>query len=142
MTDSNESIQQAAALIVHDGRVCLVTASSGRRWILPKGTLERGQSPGECAVIEAWEEAGVRGHVGRRPVAKYAARKWGRQSAVSVFRLEVDAVAADWPERTVRRRRWVSLSQAIAAIDVPEVCELLRDLKNPKRKLEARPAER
>ena len=51
MTDSNESIQQAAALIVHDGRVCLVTASSGRRWILPKGTLERGQSACECAVI-------------------------------------------------------------------------------------------
>ena len=59
-----------------------------------------------------------------------------------VTALEVDAVAADWPERTIRRRRWVSLSQAIAAIDVPEVCELLRDLKNSKRKLEARPAER
>ena len=40
MTNSSGFIRQAAALIEHEGRICLVTASSGRRWILPKGTLE------------------------------------------------------------------------------------------------------
>ena len=41
------------------GRVCLVTASSGRRWIIPKGTLEPSQTGPECAAAEAWEEAGI-----------------------------------------------------------------------------------
>jgi 8-oxo-dGTP pyrophosphatase MutT (NUDIX family) len=136
MNDSAESIRQAAALIVHDGQVCLVTASSGRRWILPKGTLEPGQSAAECAVAEAWEEAGIRGRAGRRAIAKYSARKCGRPSLVSVFRLDLETIAENWPERDVRQRRWVSVAEALAMIDVPEIRELLRGMKKTSNKLE------
>src|SRR5262245_48985916 len=118
MANSPNSVRQAAALIVHAGRICLVTASSGRRWILPKGTLEAGQSAAECAAVEAWEEAGIRGQARRRALTKYESRKWGRPSVVSVFRLDVKSVENRWPERDVRRRRWVTLTQAIAVIDV------------------------
>jgi 8-oxo-dGTP pyrophosphatase MutT (NUDIX family) len=110
-----------------------VTATSGRRWILPKGTLEIGQTLGDCAVTEAWEEAGIHGHVFGDPVARYAARKGARNCEVSVFRLVVERVAADWPERGLRQRRWLTLTQAIAVIDVPEIRDVLRDLLNSKR---------
>lgn len=129
MNPSTAPMQQSAALIVHGGRVCLVTASSGRRWILPKGTLERGQSLAECAVNEAWEEAGIHGRAGRRPLVRYDSRKAGRPCVVSVFRLAVEDIADRWPERGLRRRRWVSITQAIAAIDIPEVRKLLRGMK-------------
>jgi 8-oxo-dGTP pyrophosphatase MutT (NUDIX family) len=135
MNGSDGTIRQAAALIVHHGKVCLVTATSGRRWILPKGTLEPGQSAAECAVAEAWEEAGILGRPGRRAIAKYAARKYGRPCLVSVFRLDVKSIADDWPERDVRRRSWVSVEKALALVDVPAIRELLRELDGASDKL-------
>jgi 8-oxo-dGTP pyrophosphatase MutT (NUDIX family) len=138
MSDASERIRQAAALIVHRDRVCLVTATSGRRWILPKGTLEPGQTAGECAAIEAWEEAGVRGRPARKPLAKYESRKSGRPSIVSVFRLDIQAVESRWPERDLRRRRWVSFARAIALVDVPEIRDLLRAVRKSKRKISPR----
>ena len=134
MNSSTAHVQQSAALIVHAGRVCLVTASSGRRWILPKGTLEPGQTLAECAVMEAWEEAGIHGRAGRRPLARYESRKAGRPCIVSIFRLFVEDIADNWPERDLRRRRWVSISQAIAEVDVAEVRKLLRGLHKRKSK--------
>jgi 8-oxo-dGTP pyrophosphatase MutT (NUDIX family) len=133
MIKSTGAIRQAAALIVHRGRVCLVTASSGRRWIIPKGTLEPSQTGPECAAIEAWEEAGIRGRAGRCPLAKYAGTKCGRPSSVAVYRLEVNRVEESWPERELRLRRWVSVTEAIGIIDVPEIRELLRELLAEKR---------
>jgi 8-oxo-dGTP pyrophosphatase MutT (NUDIX family) len=112
-----------------------VTATSGRRWILPKGTLEPGLSAAECAVAEAWEEAGIRGRPGRRAIAKYSARKYGRPCLVSVFRLDVKSIADDWPERDGRRRRWVSVEKAHALVDVPAIRELLRELDGTSNKL-------
>jgi 8-oxo-dGTP pyrophosphatase MutT (NUDIX family) len=134
MAHSSHAIRQAAALIVHRGRVCLVTASSGRRWIIPKGTLEPSQTGPECAAIEAWEEAGIRGRADRRPLTEYAARKSGHPSVVAVYRLKVNRVEQNWPERDGRLRRWVSVAKAIALIDVPEIRDVLRARKPRKRK--------
>ena len=134
MTGSNGSIRQAAALIIHRGKVCLVTASSGRRWIIPKGTLEPGQTAEQCAAIEAWEEAGIRGRVRGRVLTRYDAVKCGQRCKVAVYRLDVRRIDADWPERDCRRRRWVSFAQAIATVDVPEIRELLRELGRSKSK--------
>ena len=132
MNEPMECIRQAAALIIHGGRVCLITSSSGRRWILPKGTLEHGQSPGECAAQEAWEEAGIEGRPESRPVARYRTIKWGRECVVAVYRLSVQNVADDWPERRLRQRRWLSTSEAIERIDIPEVQSVLRKLGKPR----------
>lgn len=132
MTGSNGSIRQSAALIIHRGRVCLVTASSGRRWIIPKGMLESGQTPQQCAAMEAWEEAGIRGRARQKMLVRFETRKWGQRCKVSVYRLDVKRIEEEWPECNSRRRRWVSFTQAIAIIDVPEIRELLRDLRKSK----------
>jgi 8-oxo-dGTP pyrophosphatase MutT (NUDIX family) len=134
MLSSSRTIRQAAALIVHRGRVCLVTASSGRRWIIPKGTLESSQTGPECAAVEAWEEAGIRGRAASRPLTKYAATKAGRPSVVAVYRLKVNRIEQNWPERDLRLRRWVSVAKAVEAIDVPEIRDVLRAWKPRKRK--------
>jgi 8-oxo-dGTP pyrophosphatase MutT (NUDIX family) len=134
MLSSSCTIRQAAALIVHRGRVCLVTASSGRRWIIPKGTLESSQTGPECAAVEAWEEAGIRGRAASRPLTKYAATKCGRPSTIAVYRLKVHRIERNWPERELRLRRWVSVAKAIEALDVPEIREVLRAWKPRKQK--------
>ena len=49
------------AVRTRDGKpqVLLVTSFGGKRWVLPKGIVEKGYSPSRSAAKEAWEEAGV-----------------------------------------------------------------------------------
>lgn len=48
----------------YEGRVVLVSSQSSGRWILPKGGWELDEEANEAAAREAFEEAGVLGHIG------------------------------------------------------------------------------
>jgi 8-oxo-dGTP pyrophosphatase MutT (NUDIX family) len=67
--DDATLIRQAAVIPVRSGRVCLVSSSGGKRWVVPKGHIEPGQAAGETALLEAWEEAGLLGALHREPEA-------------------------------------------------------------------------
>jgi 8-oxo-dGTP pyrophosphatase MutT (NUDIX family) len=117
MTDTTPWILQAAAIPIKDGRVCLVTSSSGRRWVVPKGLIDEGKTAGEMALQEAWEEAGLVGLLDAEPVGTYLYAKYGGTCHVTVFLMQVTEVAQDWPERTLRQRRWVRPAEAIRLIE-------------------------
>ena len=104
MPEPSHALRQSAALAVRDGRVCLVTSSSGKRWILPKGMIEPGDSPTDAAAREAWEEAGVRGAMLPEPLGCYRTTKWDQPCLVTVYGLVVDDVSDRWPERNRRQR--------------------------------------
>lgn len=127
MTAPNHCLRQAAALAVRDGRVCLVTTSSGRRWTLPKGMIEPDQTEAEAAVREAWEEAGVAGEVLREPLGSYRTTKWGQECVVVVYGIAVGETADRWPEANRRQRRFVSPKRAAARLDIPAVQQILQD---------------
>jgi len=62
--------------ILSDGRILFVSANRKAEWILPKGGWERDEDMGESAIREAFEEAGVLGHLGPKLSAvKYETRK-------------------------------------------------------------------
>jgi 8-oxo-dGTP pyrophosphatase MutT (NUDIX family) len=109
--------RQAAAIAVHQGRVCLITSRSSRRWVIPKGNLEPGKTAGEVALQEAWEEAGLTGVIQREPVGTYLYEKAGNRFRVTVFVMQVTSVSNHWPERTERTRRWLEPERALAQID-------------------------
>jgi 8-oxo-dGTP pyrophosphatase MutT (NUDIX family) len=113
MARSRALIPQAAALGVRKGHLCLVTSSGGKRWVVPKGRLERGHTLTQIALQEAWEEAGLVGILRREPVGAYVYRKGGGVYHVTVYLMEVTAAASDWPECDRRRRRWVPPRQAV-----------------------------
>src|SRR5436190_4873364 len=104
----DEPHRQAAALPLRRGRVCLITSRNGKRWIIPKGWIDPGQTAGETALQEAWEEAGLTGALEREPIGAYIYEKDGQQYHVTVFVMKVTAVEQDWPERDFRQRSWVS----------------------------------
>jgi 8-oxo-dGTP pyrophosphatase MutT (NUDIX family) len=129
-------VRQAAAIPVRDDRVCLVTSSSGRRWVVPKGQIDPGHTAGEAALVEAWEEAGLVGALDAEPLGTYAYEKLGRSLLVLVFRMVVTEVRDEWPERQLRTRVWVTLDEALERIDEPGLRDLLRlafHLKHPDR---------
>jgi 8-oxo-dGTP pyrophosphatase MutT (NUDIX family) len=117
MDESSGALEQAAAIPVKGKRVCLVTSSSGRRWVVPKGIIDPGHTAAETALQEAWEEAGLRGTLRPEPVGSYVYAKWGRVCQVSVFLMRVTAVSDDWPEKQLRQRAWVSSAEAVKRID-------------------------
>src|SRR4051812_682162 len=81
--------------------VLLITSRGSKRWTLPKGWLKR--SPRRTAKAEAYEEAGVRGTLGRRPIGEIVYEKGkGSQTVrcrLQVFPLAVKRRAKKWPER-------------------------------------------
>jgi 8-oxo-dGTP pyrophosphatase MutT (NUDIX family) len=120
-----QTARQSAVIPVANGLVCLVTSSSGRRWVIPKGMIDQGHTAGEAALLEAWEEAGVVGILSPEPVGSYIYEKYGRWHHVTVYVLHVNEVAPDWPERDIRKREWLEPERAIERIDEPGLREII-----------------
>jgi 8-oxo-dGTP pyrophosphatase MutT (NUDIX family) len=126
MPNIPDYILQAGAIPVRAGKICLITSSNGKRWVIPKGLIEAGQSAGETALQEAWEEAGLVGVLRPHPVGSYLYEKWCGTCHVTVFLMEVNSEAETWPEQNIRRRTWVSLAGALERLDDEGLCDILR----------------
>ncbi|HEV3144396.1 MAG TPA: NUDIX hydrolase [Gemmataceae bacterium] len=129
MSSPTRWINQAAALPVKDGQICLVTSSSGRRWVIPKGMLEPGKSSGEIAIQEAWEEAGLVGRLQPTPIGTYQYQKYGGICLVTVFLMVVTEVLDDWPEQTVRKRVWLAPDEAADLLEEPALREMVQQTR-------------
>lgn len=119
-------VRQSAVIPIREDRVCLVTSSSGRRWVVPKGQIDPGHTAGEAALVEAWEEAGLVGALDPEPLGTYAYEKLGRELHVLVYRMTVTEVRDEWPERHLRSRIWVTIEEALDRIEESGLRELLR----------------
>ncbi len=108
-------IPQAAAIVVKDNRFCIVTTGGGQGWVIPKGNLKG--SFRQTASAEAWEEAGVRGKVGRRVLAAFKYQKAGKKYRVKVFLLRASQVSSVWPENKTRQRKWLSFKKAMGRLN-------------------------
>ena len=107
--------------------ILLVTTRQSKRWIIPKGWPIKGLSGRGSAAREAYEEAGVRGIVGRKPIGTYV---YGKQfddvmvtvpCEVRVYALRVRRRERAWPESHQREVRWYQPDEAIAAIEETEL---------------------
>jgi 8-oxo-dGTP pyrophosphatase MutT (NUDIX family) len=117
-------------------RVLLVTSRETRRWVLPKGWMEKRLAPHALAAKEAFEEAGVMGAVERRCIGRYDYLKRGPRDrttpcSVRVFPMRVERLLDDWPERRQRQRRWFSPAEAAMAVEEGGLVALLLRLAAP-----------
>jgi 8-oxo-dGTP pyrophosphatase MutT (NUDIX family) len=120
-------------------QVLLVTSRATKRWIIPKGWPIKGLKPGEAAAREAYEEAGVRGHVGRA-IGNYTYDKYSetRQAStpckVHVFPLAVTRQLKDWPEAKERKAQWYSVAEAASVVGEEGLRALILRLQSLKDK--------
>ena len=111
--------------------ILLVTTRQTKRWIIPKGWPIRGLRPAKSAAREAFEEAGVRGRVGTKPLGLFTYDKAldedGVQATceVKVFPLLVKRQSEIWPEFEQRMVQWVEPSKAISLIKEPDLKKLV-----------------
>jgi 8-oxo-dGTP pyrophosphatase MutT (NUDIX family) len=111
--------------------ILILTTRQTQRWIVPKGWPIRGLRPEKSAAQEAYEEAGVRGRVGAKPIGAFSYRKVLDESGaeatceVKVFPLLVKRQSVSWPESAQRIVQWVDPAKAITLIKEPELKALI-----------------
>lgn len=130
--------RQIAAIpfVVRDGKVevLLLTSRGTRRWIIPKGNIEPGQTPEAAALTEAYEEAGVSGEVhGALPLGFFNYLKRTETGATypvtaEAFLMRVTEILDDWPECGARERRWVLARDAAGLVEEPSIAPLFERL--------------
>ncbi|MDP4002901.1 NUDIX hydrolase [Methylobacterium sp. NEAU K] len=112
-------------------RILLVTSRESRRWVIPKGWPMKGRKPFQAAAREAYEEAGLRGEVGKRPLGYYIYQKRLKNldavlCQVKVFPLQVRKQFKEFPEAHQRELRWFTPAEAAEAVSEPGLAAIIR----------------
>jgi 8-oxo-dGTP pyrophosphatase MutT (NUDIX family) len=106
-------------------QVLLMTSRDTGRWIIPKGNIDAGATPGKAAEKEAYEEAGVKGTITSLfPLSIYTYFKKleageARAATVEVYLLRVKERLKKWPERANEScpgyplKRWSGSSKSL-----------------------------
>jgi 8-oxo-dGTP pyrophosphatase MutT (NUDIX family) len=134
---ATERQHSAGGLVVRDGFVLLIATAGGRRWQLPKGHVEPGESAAQAAVREVREETGVSGRIlGPLPGIDYSfVEKDGRRvrKHVDYFLLGyVEGDVADFDRGEVDDARWFGWDEALARLshlNEKRVAERARELE-------------
>jgi 8-oxo-dGTP pyrophosphatase MutT (NUDIX family) len=113
VTATNTTLHQAGVIAyrILDGKVqvLLMTSRDTGRWIIPRGNIDAGTTPGEAAEKEAYEEAGVKGTMLRSlPRGTYTYLKKlesgeARPAVIEVYLLRVKERLKKWPEKRERK---------------------------------------
>lgn len=117
-----------------DPRVLLISRRRSKKWGIPKGRVVPHLSFRENAVKEAFEEAGVVGHVSPFSVGVFRAEKRRANSPepevieVWIYLLEVAETLSDWPEKDKRATRWVTCEAAARRLHEPVLAHLCHRL--------------
>ena len=85
-------LPQVAALPVRrkgdgDIEVLLITSRKTNRWIIPKGWPMKGKKRHEAAAQEALEEAGISGHVHKKPLGSYVSVSYTHLTLPTILRV-------------------------------------------------------
>jgi 8-oxo-dGTP pyrophosphatase MutT (NUDIX family) len=93
-------------------QICLIRNNGRKKWKIPKGFVDPGETVQQAALKEAWEEAGLRGRLVGDAIGSYKYTKWNLELTVAVFLMEVRAEEDKWTESRIRERHWTSLDEA------------------------------
>ncbi|XP_041059528.1 diphosphoinositol polyphosphate phosphohydrolase 2-like [Cetorhinus maximus] len=100
------------------------------QWIVPGGGMEPDEEPGSAAVREVYEEAGVKGKLGRL-LGIFENRD--RKHRTYVYVLVVTEILEDWEDSVNigRKRKWFKIEDAIEVLQrhKPVHAEYLQKLK-------------
>lgn len=100
----------------------LVTTRESGRWIIPKGGPIKGLKPSKSAAQEAFEEAGIRGTIGAKPLGVFTFDKNMRETGltvpceVRVYPLPVKRQYKIYPEVSERMARWFNAQDTLDAL--------------------------
>ena len=133
--DGRDVVRAAGGIVVRAGgaggwEVAVIHRPEQLDWTLPKGKIEPGETPTECALREVAEETGYRCHLGRFiGEVEYLDRR-SRVKIVSYWLMQPIDGAFE-PTLEVDELRWLSLGDAAQLLDYQHDRELLESVNIP-----------
>ncbi len=111
----------------------LITSRETKRWIIPKGWPMLGKKPHQVAAAEAYQEAGIKGVIGKKPIGTYPYAKLlpdgkERLCMVTVFPIRVILEKVKWREMAERERFWFQKDIAAALVEEGGLAQLIDEL--------------
>ncbi len=107
--------------------IVLITSRRQKKWILPKGFIERDMTPQQSALKEAQEEAGLIGTIeSDEPIGSYVSSKYRKICVVQIYRMVVREILDIWPEKEIRARCVVGINDALKMLSIPSLCDIIR----------------
>jgi len=124
---------QAGAIPFRQGRggrleILLIRRINKKKWGIPKGMIEQGQSAPEAAQAESVEEAGALGELSPESIGAFTYTKLGCRFRVHVYLLRVIESRDEYPEHRLREKAWFPLERAVSMVRQPEVRDMIRAL--------------
>ena len=133
--DGRDVVRAAGGIVVRAGggggwEVAVIHRPEQLDWTLPKGKIEPGETPTECALREVAEETGYRCHLGRFiGEVEYLDRR-SRVKIVSYWLMQpIDGAFERNLE--VDELRWLSFGDAAQLLDYQHDRELLESVNIP-----------
>lgn len=108
--------------------ILLITTRSGNNWTIPKGSVISKKGDLKSAIKEGWEEAGITGYVHESHIGNFQIEKGKTLYSVKVFLCKVNDLSSLFPERELRKRKWVSMKDAVGMVKHDGLKKLLTDL--------------
>ncbi len=107
--------------------ILLITTKSRKKWIIPKGRIKTTLLPQQSALIEAEEEAGIKGIITHDTVGwyTYIKKKTGKTNKVMVFPMKVTEELATWKEMSSRSRAWCTLDEVSRKVSNRDLFQLI-----------------
>jgi len=113
-------------------QILLITSRNGKKWIIPKGIIEEGDSAVETAERETKEEAGVVGKADSVE-GEYTYKKWDGICTVKVFPMLVTGTLQEWDEQEIRSRKWFETDDALKKVKSKKLRQVLKQFIKSKK---------
>lgn len=111
-------------------KIVLITSRNSNQWILPKGNRVPNKSKRESALLEAYEEAGLKGQLDEELKCCFNIISHGEKVDLTLYPMRVESrLLKVWPESHQRKRIEVSTKQAKTMIAWPEVVAFIKLLE-------------
>jgi 8-oxo-dGTP pyrophosphatase MutT (NUDIX family) len=105
-------------------QIMIITNTSGKGWILPKGHPEDGLNKAQVAELETYEEAGVKGTIIDTKLRKEFEREEG--GTLVIYPLLIKKILDAWPEHDKRERMLVTIKEALFLVTKKEHIEAIK----------------
>ena len=98
--------------------VYMITSREQGQWIIPTGKLEKNLSNRRVALLEAFEEAGIIGELDEQFKVQVLIQspRGKKKRKTIIFLLYVKRILNEWPEKSERKRKSVSIETYVKTV--------------------------
>lgn len=122
----NKGYSSSSSSVVDELEVLLISSQKCEKMMFPKGGWESDESMEQAVLREALEEAGITGSIqSELGLWSYKSKSQDKMHDGYMFSLLVEEQLDDWPEKEVRKRKWVKVEEAKEICPYPWMNEAL-----------------